>query len=118
MAQPQPWETFDFKVENYIDILNQCELDDKARMELFQLAQLKCGGQDAANDIIHKVKKSLQGARHCEQIRNYSAYVQSQCVEMRHKLMWWLWTPNLANMGYKGQGKGSDEQSSKRFRVS
>jgi hypothetical protein len=96
----QPWETFQFTVSDYQEIIDACHVDYRASMELFQLAQLECGGRDAANNIVHKLKKSLHGGRGADSINNYSAWIQSQCVSVRHKLMWWMWTPTIEGMGY------------------
>jgi hypothetical protein len=96
----QPWETFQFTVADYKEVIDACHVDPRASMELFQLAQLECGGRDAANNIVHKLKKSLHGGRGTDSINNYSAWIQSQCVAVRHKLMWWMWTPTSEEMGY------------------
>jgi hypothetical protein len=110
----QPWETFEFSLDNYRQVLDDCGADRQARMELFQLAQLQCGGRDAANSIVHKLKNNVDGGRHGEKIHNYSAYIHSHCVGMRHKLAWWLYTPAIEELGFTA----SSQHAEKRSRVS
>lgn len=77
----EKWETMQFNVDNWADLLHDVGVDECARRTLFLLAQCGDNGQRAANEVINKVLKMIaDGTR----IHNWSAYVHTNCKDARY----------------------------------
>ena len=77
------WESFEFDVESWKELLDDGNVDLNARRDLFLLAQYGEEGKKAANDILFKlVKKLTDGVP----MNNASAFVHSCVKNARHRI--------------------------------
>lgn len=73
------WETFEFSVECWSELMDELDVDVAARRALFVLAQ---SDKEGANDVVWKVvKKMADGVP----IANGSAFVHTNVKNARHR---------------------------------
>ena len=79
----EPWQTLDFNIENWVDTLEEADVDGTSMKELFLLAQLSDEGAYEANRIISKIlKKKADGVA----LRNASAFVHTAVQGARNAM--------------------------------
>ena len=66
------WETFEFDVGHWVDLLKGIGADEASRRDLFLLAQHSAEGSKSANGVVHKILKKIQDDT---PVYNWSGYV-------------------------------------------